>query len=116
MGRRGDGSLVADRSDDANRTYAVDGRWGIGDNLLLDPDEPTQAANAPGCLSAVFDLVLGLGGTLSGEHGVGLVKRDFVAREIDPASLRLMRAIQRDFDPQGILNPGKGLPPVPETG
>ena len=54
--------------------------------------------------------VLGLGGTLSGEHGVGLVKRDFVAREIDPASLRLMRAIQRDFDPKGILNPGRIFP------
>ncbi len=92
------------------------GNGNIHVNLLLDPDDPTQAANASGCLSAVFDLVLGLGGTLSGEHGVGLVKRDFVAREIDPASLRLMRAIQRDFDPKGILNPGKSLPLAPETG
>jgi D-lactate dehydrogenase len=92
------------------------GNGNIHVNLLLDPDQPTQAANAPDCLSAVFDLVLGLGGTLSGEHGVGLVKRDFVAREIDAGSLRLMRAIQRDFDPNAILNPGKGLPPAPKTG
>jgi D-lactate dehydrogenase len=91
------------------------GNGNIHVNLLLDPDDPAQSANAQGCLSAVFDLVLGLGGTLSGEHGVGLVKRDFVAREIDPASLRLMRAIQRDFDPKGILNPGKSLPLAPET-
>ncbi len=92
------------------------GNGNIHVNLLLDPDEPTQAANAPDCLSAVFDLVLRLGGTLSGEHGVGLAKRDFVAREIDAGSMRLMRAIQRDFDPKGILNPGKGLPVGPETG
>ena len=58
----------------------------------------------------MFDLVLELGGTLSGEHGVGLEKRDFVDREIDPVTLRLMHDIKRQFDPANILNPGKGLP------
>jgi D-lactate dehydrogenase len=86
------------------------GNGNIHVNLLLDPDDPIQAGNAPDCLSAVFDLVLELGGTLSGEHGVGLEKRDFVARELDPAALRLMRAIKAQFDPNRILNPGKGLP------
>jgi D-lactate dehydrogenase len=88
------------------------GNGNIHVNLLLDPDDPVQAANAPGCLSAVFDLVLTLRGTLSGEHGVGLEKRDFVARELDPAALRLMQRIKSQFDPNGILNPGKGLPLV----
>ena len=55
-------------------------------------------------------LVLDLNGTLSGEHGVGLAKRDFVDREIDPIALRLMRDIKRQFDPGDILNPGKTLP------
>ena len=54
--------------------------------------------------------MLRLGGTLSGEHGVGLEKRDFVRREIDPVTLRLMRDVKRQFDPKGILNPGKSLP------
>jgi D-lactate dehydrogenase len=58
----------------------------------------------------MFALVLDLGGTLSGEHGVGLEKRDYVGRELDPAALGLMRAIKRQFDPRGILNLGKGLP------
>ena len=53
------------------------------------------------------------GGTLSGEHGVGLEKRDFVDREIDPVTLRLMHDIKRQFDPANILNPGKGLPDTP---
>ena len=54
--------------------------------------------------------MLRLGGTLSGEHGVGLEKRDFVERELDPVALRLMHAIKAQFDPAGILNPGKSLP------
>ncbi len=86
------------------------GNGNIHVNLLLDPDDPQQVASAQTCLSAVFDLVLALGGTLSGEHGVGLEKRDFVAREIEPATLQLMRAIRDQFDPNHILNPGKCLP------
>lgn len=79
-------------------------------NLMVDPADPRQAAAAPGTLARVFDLVLALGGTLSGEHGIGLAKRDFMPRAIEPATLALMRAIRRAFDPDGILNPGKLLP------
>ena len=86
------------------------GNGNIHVNLLVDPDDSAQMARADACLDAVFTQVLELGGTLSGEHGVGLVKRDFVAREIDPASLALMQQIRHLFDPHGILNPGKTLP------
>ena len=79
-------------------------------NLLYRPEFPAQKAAAPDCLAAVFDLVLALDGTLSGEHGIGLVKREHVARELDPLQLRLMRGIKAQFDPHGILNPGKLLP------
>jgi len=53
-----------------------------------------------------------MGGTISGEHGIGLVKRDWVSKELDRNSLDLMHAIKRQFDPDGILNPGKTLPNV----
>ncbi|WP_428604308.1 FAD-binding oxidoreductase [Sedimenticola sp.] len=86
------------------------GNGNIHVNLLTDPDDPERMARAHQCLSETFDLVLELGGTLSGEHGVGLEKRDFVDREIEPATLRLMHAIRHQFDPKGILNPGKMLP------
>jgi D-lactate dehydrogenase len=80
-------------------------------NLMYDPSDGDQQQRASACLEAVFATVLEMGGTLSGEHGIGLVKRDWVGRELDETSLRLMRAIKSQFDPEGILNPGKTLPP-----
>lgn len=79
-------------------------------NLLFDPGDRRQADAAQACLEKVFDLVLALDGTLSGEHGVGEAKRAFVEREIGATALDLMRRIKHEFDPKGILNPGKLLP------
>jgi len=86
------------------------GNGNLHTNLLLDPDDPQQMRDAEACLDAVFNLVLKLNGTISGEHGVGIVKREFVAREIDEVTLGLMRQIKQQFDPNGILNAGKTLP------
>jgi D-lactate dehydrogenase len=88
------------------------GNGNVHVNLLYDPGDAAQAREAPGALSRVFDLVIALDGTLSGEHGIGIDKRDFLPRAIDPATLALMRAIKREFDPDGVLNPGKLLPPA----
>jgi D-lactate dehydrogenase len=87
------------------------GNGNIHVNLLYDTQDPQQERNALPCLSKVFDLVLALGGTLSGEHGIGMAKRDYISRAIDPVTLDLMRAIKRQFDPRGILNPDKIFPP-----
>lgn len=86
------------------------GNGNIHVNLLYRPEDATQSANAPACLAAVFDLVLALDGTLSGEHGIGLAKRDFLVKALDPAALIIMHRIKAQFDPDGILNPGKLLP------
>jgi D-lactate dehydrogenase len=80
-------------------------------NILYDPADPAQQERAQAALARVFALTLSLGGTLSGEHGIGLAKRDFMPQAIDPATLLLMRQIKAAFDPAGILNPGKLLPP-----
>ncbi|HHJ15748.1 MAG TPA: FAD-binding protein [Gammaproteobacteria bacterium] len=79
-------------------------------NLLYNPDDPAQQQRAEACLGDVFSAVLAMDGTLSGEHGIGLVKRDWVSKELDQTSLQLMHAIKRQFDPDDILNPGKTLP------
>ncbi|MBS1212616.1 MAG: FAD-binding protein [Proteobacteria bacterium] len=88
------------------------GNGNIHVNLLLDPSRPEEQVRADECLGKIFELVLGLRGTLSGEHGVGLAKRDYVGREIDANAMGLMRAIKQQFDPNGILNPDKMLPPL----
>ncbi len=79
-------------------------------NLLFDPAIADAPARAEHCLEQVFDLVIQLDGTLSGEHGIGIDKRAFLPRAIDSATLALMRQIKQVFDPAGIMNPGKIFP------
>jgi D-lactate dehydrogenase len=86
------------------------GNGNIHVNLMYDPGRPGETEKAHDCLDEMFSLVLGLRGTLSGEHGVGIEKRDYVDRELGAHALDLMRAIKRQFDPNGILNRGKGFP------
>jgi glycolate oxidase len=57
----------------------------------------------------LFALALELGGTVTGEHGVGVLKRDWLARELGPESLAVHHALKQALDPRGILNPGKGF-------
>ena len=92
----------------ANFGHAGNGNLHV--NILFDRDNEKQASAAKLCLSEVFDTVLRLGGTLSGEHGIGLIKRDYVRREIPQTTLDMMRHITRVFDPKKILNQGKSLP------
>ena len=78
-------------------------------NILYDPNDSDQCARADTALNRVFDTVIALDGQVSGEHGIGLVKRELLARALPPATLALMRAIKAQFDPDGLLNPGKLL-------
>ena len=82
-------------------------------NILYDPADAAQSARAEAALESVFDTVIALDGQVSGEHGIGLVKRELLARALSPQAMALMRAIRQQFDPDGILNPGKVLPPAP---
>ncbi len=61
----------------------------------------------PGGIREIFELCVGLGGTLSGEHGIGLVQKDYMNIAFNPEQLQLMINIKKLFDPKGILNPGK---------
>lgn len=82
-------------------------------NIMLDPRRAEQARAAQQALAEVFSEVLRLKGTLSGEHGIGLAKRDFMPQALGAETLGLMHAIKRQFDPENILNPGKVLPADP---
>ncbi|MBI5450556.1 MAG: FAD-binding protein [Gammaproteobacteria bacterium] len=104
---------LAHRHDITIVNFGHAGNGNIHVNLLIDPDQADQLQRAHQCLDEVFTLVLSLQGTLSGEHGIGLEKREFIGREIDPVTLALMRRIKDQFDPRGILNPGKMFPETP---
>ena len=86
------------------------GNGNIHVNLLVDPDDAHGMAQVEPTLEKMFRMVLNLGGTLSGEHGVGIQKRAFVSWELDQTSLLLQKRIKAVFDPMGILNPGKIFP------
>ena len=86
------------------------GNGNIHVNLLVDTHNPQQMENAMPCLNGVFDLVIELGGTLSGEHGVGTEKRDFIDKELSTNEVDLMHQIKALFDPNNLLNPGKTIP------
>lgn len=75
--------------------------------LPRDVDEIERAYAA---LPELFALVIALGGTISGEHGIGVVKRDYLPLALGTGTIAMMRAVKAAFDPDGILNPGKLLP------
>jgi glycolate oxidase len=77
--------------------------------LLVTPpgdDEARRAAQA--AFEEFLDAAIALGGTVTGEHGVGILKRDGMRRELDPGSLALQTAVRTTLDPLQIFNPGKG--------
>ena len=72
-------------------------------------DAAAFLAKSPAVNAAVYDVVLGLGGTISAEHGIGTLKRDLLPMVKGAVAMDLMRRIKRALDPNGILNPGKVL-------
>ena len=89
----------------ANFGHAGDGNIHV--NFMCDRDNPESIARARECVSETFALAVKLGGTISGEHGIGYVKAPYLAYAIDPVTLEIMKGIKKVFDPNGILNPGK---------
>lgn len=89
----------------ANFGHAGDGNIHV--NFVVDREDKAAVARARKCVSETFQLAVDLGGTISGEHGIGYVKAPYLDYAIDRPTLEIMKAIKRVFDPNGILNPGK---------
>ena len=89
----------------ANFGHAGDGNIHV--NFVVDRDDPAAIARARDCVSETFQLSVALGGTISGEHGIGYVKSQYLSYAIDRPTLEIMKSIKKVFDPNGILNPGK---------
>ena len=78
-------------------------------NVLCDLRDSAQMERVVKAAQEIFISAIELGGTLSGEHGIGLLKREFVRMSLDPELVDLMQEIKSSFDPNNILNPGKVL-------
>lgn len=81
-------------------------------NVLLPTLTPSIEQQVNAYLDELFHRVLSLGGALSGEHGIGLDKKPYLAQAVSEPALHLMHAIKQQFDPRGILNPDKLLPKI----
>lgn len=88
--------------------HAGDGNIHV--NIMYDKKRPQDAANADKVVEEVFRKVIDMGGTISGEHGVGITKAPYFGMEISRPAIELMTRLKKAFDPLGILNPGKILP------
>ncbi|MFF4019193.1 FAD-binding oxidoreductase [Streptomyces sp. NPDC001843] len=75
--------------------------------VCFDAQDPDETRRARESFDEIMALGLELGGTITGEHGVGVLKKEWLAREVGPVGLEMQRAVKQVFDPLGILNPGK---------
>ncbi len=91
-------------------TIPIMGHTGDGNmhpQILCDDRDPEEMKKVDAAIDEIFQAAIALGGTLSGEHGIGIVKQKYMELEFGPAGLDFMRAIKKAVDPNNILNPGK---------
>ncbi|MBI2846429.1 MAG: FAD-binding protein [Chloroflexi bacterium] len=88
--------------------HAGDGN--LHPSILFDNTKPGVMEQVEKAAEAIFDAALELGGTLSGEHGIGTLKREFMEDALGPVALSVMKDIKKALDPKGILNPQKVFP------
>ena len=94
-------------------TIGIFGHAGDGNmhpTIVHDHGDLKAQERAIAAFGEIVEIAQSLGGTASGEHGIGSIKQGFAAAELSPAVIELQRAIKKAFDPKGILNPGKKLP------
>ena len=93
-----------------NLCIVLFGHFGDGNihtNLMVDPADAEEMKRAEIVLDRIFKRVVEIGGTISGEHGIGLSKKPFMHYQFSPVELELFRSIKKVFDPDNLLNPGK---------
>ena len=91
--------------------HAGDGNIHV--NLMLDPADPAELERAAHAERELFEQVVALEGSISGEHGIGFSKARYLSIELSAEEIALMKRVKAAFDPNGILNPGKIFPETP---
>ena len=90
-------------------TFAHAGDGNLHPSVIVDPADPVAREHGERILDRVSDAALALGGTLSGEHGIGSLKHHALAKQLDPPTLAAHRLVRDAFDPNHILSPGRGI-------
>jgi glycolate oxidase len=90
--------------------YGHIGDGNLHPNIICDRRDAGMLRRVEAASHAIFDAAIELGGAISGEHGIGLLKTSYMPKSVDPIALEMMHAIKRVFDPNGIMNPGKKVP------
>jgi len=88
-------------------TFGHAGDGNLHPTILTDERDQEEMARVEKAVDEIFEAALSLGGTLSGEHGIGLAKKKYMEQEFGPVGLAVMKKIKDALDPKGILNPGK---------
>jgi len=88
-------------------TFGHAGDGNLHPTVLCDERDADEMKRAHAFYDDLYDKVLAWGGTVSGEHGIGLAKKEYLARQIGAGGVRVMKRIKDAFDPRGLLNPGK---------
>jgi glycolate oxidase subunit GlcD len=105
-----DGTVeIGRRHDLATCSWGHAGDGNLHSTFMIDRDDPGELERAEEAAEELFALAASLGGSISGEHGVGMVKNGQLVRQWAPAAIAMHEAIKRAFDPKGLLNPGKKL-------
>jgi glycolate oxidase len=88
-------------------TFGHAGDGNVHVNFLVDPDDPKEVGRAHSAVGDLFQLSVDLGGSLSGEHGIGIAKAPYLGMEVSDETIEVMRSIKRALDPNNVLNPHK---------
>ena len=106
-------SFIAKTAADLNLTIGTFGHMGDGNlhpTFLTDERDQAEMSKVHQALDLIVTKTLSLGGTITGEHGIGLAKKQWLPQQLDASSLDLMRQLKQTLDPHNLLNPGKIFP------
>ena len=104
---------IAKTAADLNLTIGTFGHMGDGNlhpTFLTDERDQAEMSKVHQALDLIVTKTLSLGGTITGEHGIGLAKKQWLPQQLDASSLDLMRQLKQTLDPHNLLNPGKIFP------
>ncbi|MBI5408801.1 MAG: FAD-binding protein [Nitrospirae bacterium] len=91
-----------------NFGHAGDGNIHV--NIMTDKHDKEEYDRAGKAVEDIFKATIKLNGTISGEHGIGLTKKQYIGMELSATTIEVMKAVKKAFDPNGIMNPGKMFP------